>query len=196
MPASTNRQLAVRLAVGRALGRTRDLDDVYSAALDTLAECLDVSRASVLLFDPDGVMRFRAWRNLSSEYRAAVQGHSPWTPDSVDAEPLLVPDVTREPSLEAYLPFFAREEIAALGFIPLVSLGRVIGKFMLYYAMPHTFDDAEVELVGVIAAAVAFAVVRGRRQEGSRRSDSIPSATSRRSSSSGPTTWRPPSARC
>jgi len=174
MPASTNRQLAVRLAVGRALGRTRDLDDVYSAALDTLAECLDVSRASVLLFDPDGVMRFKAWRNLSSEYRAAVQGHSPWSSDSLDAEPMLVSDVTREPSLEAYLPVFAREGIAALGFIPLVSLGRVIGKFMLYYAAPHTFDDEEVELVGVIAAAVAFAVERGRMQEGSRRSDSIP----------------------
>jgi len=31
MPAATNRQLAVRLAVSRALGRTRDLDGVYSA---------------------------------------------------------------------------------------------------------------------------------------------------------------------
>src|SRR5688500_6677734 len=60
MPAATNRQLAVRLAVGRALGRTRDLDDVYGAALDTLAECLHVSRASILLFDPDGVMRLKA----------------------------------------------------------------------------------------------------------------------------------------
>ncbi|HEX7979269.1 MAG TPA: GAF domain-containing protein [Gemmatimonadaceae bacterium] len=172
MPAATNRQLAVRLAVGRALGRTRDLDDVYSAALDTLAECLGVSRASVLLFDPDGVMRFKAYRGLSSEYRAAVQGHSPWTPDSVDAEPLLVPDVRREPSLADYLPVFEREGIAALGFIPLVSLGRVIGKFMLYYAAPHTFDDEEVQLVGVIAAAVAFAVERGRTHEAARRSDS------------------------
>ena len=158
MPAATNRQLAVRLAVGRALGRTRDLDDIYSAALNTLAECLDVSRASVLLFDPDGVMRFKAWRGLSGEYRAAVQGHSPWTPESVDAVPLLVPDVTREPSLEAYLPVFTREGIAALGFIPLVSLGRVIGKFMLYYAEPHTFNDEEVQLAVVIASAVALSL--------------------------------------
>ena len=171
MPAATNRQLAVRLAVGRALGRTRDLDDVYSAALETLGECLGVSRASVLLFDPDGVMRFKAYHGLSGEYRAAVQGHSPWTPDSVDAEPVLVPDVTREPSLEAYLPVFAREQIAAMAFIPLVSLGRVIGKFMLYYAEPHTFDDEEVQLAGVISAAVAFALERGRTNEGS-RSDS------------------------
>jgi len=164
-PAATNRQLAVRLAVSRALGRTRDLDGVYSAALDTLAECLDVSRASILLFDPDAVMRFKAYRGLSSEYRAAVQGHSPWTPDSVDPEPLLVPDVRCEPSLQEYLPVFERERIAAMAFIPLVSLGRVIGKFMLYYHSPHTFDDEEVQLAAVIAAAVAFAVERVRADE-------------------------------
>jgi PAS domain S-box-containing protein len=174
MPAVTNRQLAVRLAVSRALGRTRDLDDVYSAALDTLAEYLDVSRASVLLFDPDGVMRFKAVRGLSSDYQAAVQGHSPWTPDSVDPEPLLVPDVTCEPSLQGYLPVFANERIAALAFIPLVSLGRVIGKFMLYYDTPHVFDDEEVQLAAVIAAAVAFAVDRGRVEEVTRRNDASP----------------------
>jgi PAS domain S-box-containing protein len=169
MPAPTNRPLAVRLAVGRALSRTRDLDDVYSAALDTLAEFLGVSRASVLLFDPDGVMRFKAYRGLSSEYRAAVEGHSPWTPESVDAVPLLVPDVACDPSLDAYRQVFARERIAALGFIPLVSLGRVIGKFMLYYATPHVFDDEEVQLAGVVAAAVAFAVERHKSQEAARR---------------------------
>src|SRR6478736_4044106 len=192
MPAATNRQLAVRLAVGRALGRTRDLDDIYSAALNTLAECLEVSRASVLLFDPDGVMRFRAWRGLSSEYRAAVQGHSPWTPDSVDAVPLLVSDVTRDPSLEEYQPVFAREGIAALGFIPLVSLGRVIGKFMLYYATPHAFDDEEVKLAEVIASAVAFAVELGRAHEIPRRSVS-PQGYEPNASFIGPWEWEFPS---
>ena len=174
MPAPTNRQLAVRLAVSRALGRTRDLDGVYTAALATLAECLNVSRASVLLFDPDGVMRFKAYRGLSVQYRIAVEGHSPWTPDSVDAVPILVPDVTCDSSLERYLPVFARERIVALAFIPLVSLGRVIGKFMLYYDAPHAFDDEEVQLASVIAAAVAFAVERGRADEVVRRSKAPP----------------------
>jgi PAS domain S-box-containing protein len=173
-PAATNRQLAVRLAVARALGRTRDSADIYAAALDTLAECLDVSRASILLFDPDGVMRFKAYRGLSGEYRAAVQGHSPWTPESVDPEPLLVPDVTRDPSLERYLPVFARERIAAMAFIPLVSLGHVIGKFMLYYDTPHTFEDEEVQLASVISAAVAFAVERGRVADVARRNEASP----------------------
>ena len=171
MPATTNRQLAVRLAVSRALGRTRDLDGVHSAALATLAECLNVSRASVLLFDSDGVMRFKAYRGLSSEYRAAVEGHSPWKPDSVNAEPILVPDVSQEPTLQQYLPAFVRERIVALAFIPLVSLGRVIGKFMLYYDAPHAFDAEEVQLASVIAAAVAFSVERGRTEEAALRSD-------------------------
>jgi len=171
LPAASNRQLAVRLAVARALGRTRDSADVYAAALETLAESLEVSRASILLFDPDGVMRFKAYRGLSSEYRAAVQGHSPWTPESVDPQPILVPDVTRDPSLERYLPVFARERIAAMAFIPLVSLGRVIGKFMLYYDTPHAFDDEEVQLATVISAAVAFAVERGGTEAVARRSD-------------------------
>ena len=174
MAPTTNRQLAVRLAVSRALGRTRDPDGVYGAALEALSECLNVSRASVLLFDPDGVMRFKAYRGLSSEYRAAVEGHSPWTPDSVDAEPILVPDVTCEPSLQQYLPVFARERIVALAFIPLVSLGRVIGKFMLYYDTPHAFNNEEIQLASVIAAAVAFAVERSRADEVARRSETAP----------------------
>jgi len=165
MPPTANRQLAVRLAVSRALGRTRDLDDVYSAALATLAECLNVSRASVLLFDSDGVMRFKAHRGLSGEYRAAVEGHSPWTPDSVNAEPILVPDVSNEPSLQQYLPAFVNERIVALAFIPLVSLGRVIGKLMLYYDAPHEFEAEEIQLASVIATAVAFDVQRGRAKE-------------------------------
>ena len=183
----------MRLAIGRALGRTRDLDDVYSAALDTLAECLGVSRASVLLFDPDGVMRFKAYRGLSSEYRAAVQGHSPWTPESVDAEPLLVPEVTREPSLQGYLPIFEQERIAAMAFIPLMSLGRVIGKFMLYYDAPHTFDGEEVKLAVVISTAVAFAVERGRAEEVARRSEAS-AATDTRDANVDTWEWTEPDA--
>lgn len=159
-PTATNRQLAVRLAVTRALGRARDLDGIYNAALNALAECFDVSRTAVLLFDADGVMRFKAYRGLSSRYRAAVEGHSPWTPDSLDAKPILVSDVAREPSLARYRAVIEAEGIAAMALIPLVSLGRVIGKFMVYYDAPYEFNAEDVQLARVIAAAVAFAVQR------------------------------------
>ena len=63
------------------------------------------------------------------------------------------------------------EGIAALAFIPLVSLNRVIGKFMLYYDAPRMFGVDELQLASVIAALVAFAVERTRAEEQARRSE-------------------------
>ena len=41
------------------------------------------------------------------------------------------------------------ERIAAMAFIPLVSLDRVIGKFMLYFDAPHAPDVDDLQLAGI-----------------------------------------------
>src|SRR5207253_1796449 len=41
------------------------LESVYSQALSGLVRALGTERASLLLLDEDGVMRFKAWRGLS-----------------------------------------------------------------------------------------------------------------------------------
>ncbi|HVL37617.1 MAG TPA: ATP-binding protein, partial [Burkholderiales bacterium] len=163
--------IATCLALTRAIGGSRTVEEIYQAALDALAEGLRVERASILLFDDDGVMRFKAWRGLSDAYRQAVEGHTPWTPETPDAAPIGVADVEADAELGAYLPVFAAERIRALAFIPLVSEARVIGKFMLYYGEPHALTEAELELAGVIAAQVAFAVARTRAEARARRSE-------------------------
>ena len=61
------------------LFRAVSRDDVYEAAFDAIMGALDCNRASVLVFDEAGVMKFVAWRGLSDGYRKAVEGHSPWT---------------------------------------------------------------------------------------------------------------------
>jgi PAS domain S-box-containing protein len=161
----------VCLSLTRAIGKTRTLDEIHAAALDALAYGLGVERSSILLFDTDGVMRFKAARGISDDYRRAVEGHTPWTPDSVDPEPIVVRDVAADASLAAYLPTIAAEGIAAMTFIPLVSADRVIGKFMLYFDAPHGPDVDELDLAAVIAAQVAFAVERTRAEEKARRSE-------------------------
>jgi PAS domain S-box-containing protein len=69
------------------------------------------------------------------------------------------------------MPALAAEGIAALAFIPLVSLGRVIGKFMLYFREPHAFTAEEQKLALIIAAQVAFAIERTRAEAQARRSE-------------------------
>src|SRR5689334_20447156 len=73
-------EIALLYRLTDAANRAETLDQVYEAALDGIASALEVERASILLFDSDGVLRFRAWRGLSDAYRAAVEGHTPWRP--------------------------------------------------------------------------------------------------------------------
>src|SRR5689334_11687814 len=79
-----------------ATSRAASLEEIYNAALEALASGLGVDRASVLLFDADGVIRFKAWRGLSQKYRASVEGHSPWKPDEKSPTPVLVTDVRED----------------------------------------------------------------------------------------------------
>jgi PAS domain S-box-containing protein len=171
MVSTSNQYGAVCLTLTRAISRTRMVEEIYAAALDALSSAVGVERASILLFDRDGVMRFKAYRGLSEAYRRAVEGHTPWTPHSLNPEPIVVSDVARDPSLGPFLGTIEAEGIAAMTFIPLVSLERVIGKFMLYYDVPHAPSVDELQLAGGIATFVAFAVDRTRTEEQARRSE-------------------------
>jgi len=148
-----------------SLSRATMLEEVYNGALDALQAALGVPRASILLFDEKDFMGFVAWRGLSDAYRAAVNGHTPWKPDTPNPKPISVIDVTADASLASYAPVFAAEGIRALAFFPLGYRDRVIGKFMLYWAEPHALSEEEIDLAQTIAAQIAFGVSRVRVEQ-------------------------------
>jgi signal transduction histidine kinase/PAS domain-containing protein len=136
------------------------VDVVFEAALAALEAAVDANRTAILIFDGDGVMRFKAWRNLSEKYRRAVEGHSPWSRDAVGPQPVLIADVDTDPSMKAFLPLFREEGIGSLAFIPLVTRGQLIGKFMVYYRERHEYSPNELELAASIASHVASVTAR------------------------------------
>lgn len=147
--------------------RAASLEEVYESALDSITSALDCSRASILLFDDHGVMSFVGWRGLSDGYRKAVNGHTPWGPNSVNPDPICVSDIdaTNEPDeLKATI---RGEGIRGLAFIPLPGEKGLLGKFMVYYEDVHQFSDEEVDLAMAIGRQLAFAVER-RRSEAER----------------------------
>ncbi|HEU4632170.1 MAG TPA: ATP-binding protein [Gemmatimonadaceae bacterium] len=155
-------QAVYRMA--ETVARAGALEDIYAAALDELQHALHADRASVLLCDEAGVMRFVAWRGLSEDYRGAVEGHSPWAPDDPDPQPVLVPDALADPSLAPLHPVFAREGIGALAFIPLVDAGRLLGKFMIYFDAPRAIEPPALRLAQAIASHIAVAITRKRSE--------------------------------
>jgi diguanylate cyclase (GGDEF)-like protein/PAS domain S-box-containing protein len=154
------------------LGSGADIESEYNAALDSLQHTLHTERVAILLSGTDGVMRFKAWRGLSEEYRNTVEGHSPWKRNEVNPEPVLVPNALNEPSLASFQSLLQKEGIGALGFIPLVHQGRLLGKFMIYFDEPHEFSADEIQLAQTIAHHVSFAVNRKRAEEALTRSES------------------------
>jgi signal transduction histidine kinase len=158
-------QLQALYQLTAALSRASVLDEVYEAALAGLRHALGIERASILLFDSDGVMRFKAWRGLSDHYRHATEGHTPWTPDTKNPSPVLVADVDTEPALASLRPTIRQEGIQALAFVPLVHHGSLLGKFMLYYSRPHYFTDEEIQLASSIGSHIAVAVARRQAEE-------------------------------
>src|SRR2546423_7844416 len=151
--------------MSESLGHARAVDEIYNEAIDILIAGVAADRASILLFDDDGVMRFKAWRGLSDAYRAAVEGHSPWNPDTHNPQAIKVDDALADPSMAPLLPVLTHEGIRALVFVPLVDEGKLLGKFMLYFNEPHRWTEAEVKLAGTIARHVSFAISRQRRDD-------------------------------
>jgi signal transduction histidine kinase len=144
----------------KAVVSAEKVDDVFESALDAIERGLGATRGAILVSDEQGVMRFRASRNLSPEYRAAVEGHSPWPRDAVAPEPVLVPDVESDQALRPFLPLFRREGIRSLAFIPLVTHGRLIGKFMVYFGQRHAYAAHEIDLASSLAHHLASVTAR------------------------------------
>ena len=154
-------RLEVLYHLADQVNRAKDLVAVCDAAVDAIV-AVGAARSSILLFDDAGVMRFQAWRNLSETYRRAVEGHSPWSRDARDPEPILIDDVRTDPSLASLRDVVVSEGIRALAFVPLVSHERLLGKFMVYYDEPHVFSPPELRLSAGIAQHVAFGLARVR----------------------------------
>jgi signal transduction histidine kinase/CheY-like chemotaxis protein len=167
----TARQKDALYKLADLLHRTRSLDDVYDAALAAIVVALQCDRASILLFDEAGSMRFVASGGLSHNYRDAVEGHSAWKPTDPNPAPIHIDDVASAPMSETLRASILAEGIGALAFIPLVSDGQLIGKFMAYFDDPHGFSRDEMDLCLLIARQVAFAIERKRTEDALREAD-------------------------
>jgi PAS domain S-box-containing protein len=147
------------------LYRARSLDDALDAAMDAIVSGLRCSRASILLFDHDGVMRFIAWRGLSDGYRKVFDGHTPWQAGADEPPPIFVGDINATDEPDWVKDAIRSEGIHALAFIPLTSQGKVIGKFMAYHELPHVFTANEKALAVTIARQLGFSIERARMEE-------------------------------
>ena len=153
-------QLGVLSETAVTFSRCGSVHEIYERALDAVLALTGSRRASLLLFDPDGVLRFKGSRGISEAYRRAVEGHTPWTPGQREPEPIQVPDVALDSSLGKYREAILGEGILALSFFPLATASGTIGKLMVYWDQPHDATPAELALLRTVSGLTAYALER------------------------------------
>ena len=156
--AEAARQQASLYQLAQRSQTATSLRDVYAAALEGITSALHTDRAAILLFDNRQAMRFVAWQGLSATYRKAAAGHSPWKPSTKNPKPVCIADMRLADISKSLKRTMRREDIRAAAFIPLVIEGNLIGKFMIYYRVPHVFTPSELDLAITMARQVAQAI--------------------------------------
>jgi PAS domain S-box-containing protein len=169
--ASAARRLETLYGLSDRVQRAPSLEATYESALDAIFSALGCDRASILLFDEAGVMRFVGWRGLSPAYRRAVEGHSPWTSDTRDLAPITIGDASVAEMDEDLRRAVREEGIGALAFIPLVVDDQLMGKFMAYYDEPHEWTAGDLDLALAVAHQLAFGIARKRDEQALRDSE-------------------------
>ena len=153
------------------LFRATSVTHIYEAALDAIVRALGCQRAAILLFNQHGVMSFVGSRGLSETYRKAVEGHSPWTRDTRDPQPIAIDDVEGSDIEAALKTTILAEGIGALAFVPMEAGAELIGKFMTYFDAPHAFTAAELDVAVVIARQLGFSLARHNAEEARRHAE-------------------------
>jgi PAS domain S-box-containing protein len=169
--AEVARQQNALFQLADELLRAESLQQIYEATFSAIFAALQCDRASIALFDEKGVMRFVGWHGLSDRHRATVEGRSPWPADEKDPKPICVDNVLSAEFSKEIRATLDEEGIRAMAFIPLVSNGRLIGKFMTYFNAPHEFSENEIDLSLTIARQLAFGIDHRRASQGLRESE-------------------------
>src|SRR2546428_10018987 len=71
----------------------------YRAAVEAVVTTVGADRAALLLYDPDGVMRFKAWRGPSEADRQAGGGPTPGAPHDAAGKPVPRPKLYADPEM-------------------------------------------------------------------------------------------------
>jgi len=164
-------QLKAIHRLATAVTRAATMDEVFEAAIQGMLTALPITRAAILTWGEDGRMHFRAWMGLSDRYREVADGHSPWSRDAIEPEPILMADPLQEPLSQELKAVLRSEGIHGLAFIPLLYQGRLLGKLMVYADQPGDIHPDVVQLAQTLAGHVAFSLGRRQAEEAHRATE-------------------------
>ncbi|MCS6845697.1 MAG: GAF domain-containing sensor histidine kinase [Caldilineales bacterium] len=157
-----HRQVAALHAVGEAVNRSLDLDEVLRVALERVIEVLELDAGSVRLIQ-DGQLVLREARAVSAEFVAIEQtmplGVCQCGQAALRGEVLITEDLRLDP--DRSLPC-ACERFATVLSVPVQTTDQVVGIVHVASRRPRAFDQADRELLTAIGRQIGIAIERAQ----------------------------------
>ena len=151
------RQLTLLTEISRELTSILNVDQLLKRIADLLTRIIDYQMFSILLLDPSGTvlqhrfsLRFKESVQLKHEIPLGqgLVGYAAQT-----GQPVLVPDVTKDPRYIEANPE-TRSELC----IPLIYKDKVIGVLDIEHTRRNYFNEDHVRIMTTMAAQVAIAI--------------------------------------
>lgn len=144
------------------LYRATSPTQIYEAALDAIVGALHCRAACILRSDDDDrPARVVACRGLSDNCRHAIEGVSPWAAGrQASPDPLRIDNIDAADLPYAFKTTLKREGVRALCFIPLMTDGKLSGRFLACYSTPRPFTSEGIELALTLARQLGFGLAR------------------------------------
>ena len=137
-------------------GQIRDQESVCEASAGSLLSVTSADGVAILLFDDDGVLRFKAWRELPDDFRACAIRHSAWRQGREQcAARGAVPDVAAGQKLAIDAGALLRAGIRGFATLPIASGDGLLGVLLLCYERQHECGREEQDLAQIIATQIA-----------------------------------------
>jgi PAS domain S-box-containing protein len=155
-----NRELAALNAVSIAVGQSLDLDQILSAALDQVVELFTAHRACVHLYDSERrELDLRVWKGGSDEFLRRLahlklgEGLVGIVAERGESMTLNIEEFPEDTA-----QVVAADGVACVAAVPMKFRGRLIGVLGVASEKSSRFSQADLNLLGAVAAQVAMAV--------------------------------------
>jgi GAF domain-containing protein len=151
------RKLTAIFEIGKALNEQSDPVVLFQLIVDRATELMGASSGSIIRLDPDaGTLFIEAERGLGPEVKSAMrlrvgEGITGWV--AREGEPLLVPDVRKDPRYVQANPAVMSEMAA-----PVKWGSEVMGVINLDHYRVGGFSEEDLELLAAFANAAAVAL--------------------------------------
>ncbi|HAX78433.1 MAG TPA: PAS domain-containing sensor histidine kinase [Cyanobacteria bacterium UBA11372] len=152
------------------VSRANTIEEIYEQSLTGIKGVLNADGSAISIFEEDGSTMFQVGQGISGQFMLSLAKYSPWLPSNSEPQPVLIASVAENQQLGEMQYDLLKEGISSCAWIPLISRGKLFGRFGVYYEKIRKFDEEEVHLAETFADYIVFAIERKQAEAALKRS--------------------------